>query len=60
MVKKDNKCVLCGDEVGTTFLDKVDGTYIRIGEGEKSKVHLVCPSCQKKYKEKLKEEVSKV
>ena len=54
------KCALCKKEIGTTFLDKLDGTIIKTGEGETSKKYYVCSDCQTKYKEDLKEKISKL
>ena len=54
------KCVLCNEEIGTTFLDKLDGTVVKIGEGESSKKFHVCPVCQKEHKDDLKEKLSKL
>lgn len=47
------KCALCKEKIETTFLNKIQGTYI----GPKKKRKAVCTRCQKKYKEKLREEV---
>ena len=52
------KCVLCGEEIGTTFLGKLDGTVVKAGEGEGSKKYYVCSGCQKEHGENLKEKVS--
>ncbi len=49
------KCELCKEEIGVTFLGKLNGTTIKIGNGETSKKYNICPSCQKKYKDKLKD-----
>ena len=46
-----HKCELCSEEIKTTFLDKLDGTFI--------KGKAVCSACQKEHKENLKEKVSK-
>jgi len=43
------KCELCRQEIQTTFLDKVKGTYIK---DEKGKKHLVCSACQAKAESK--------
>jgi len=48
------KCHLCKKEIQTTFLDKIKGTIIKTGEGETSKTHYICSSCQKEYKNELK------
>jgi hypothetical protein len=54
------KCTLCDEEIGTTFLDKLDGTMIKTGEGESSKKHYICSTCQKGHKKDLKEKISKL
>jgi hypothetical protein len=51
------KCELCKEEIGTTFLDKLDGTIIKTGKGETSKKHYICSSCQKENKDNLKEKL---
>jgi gluconate kinase len=53
-----HKCNLCGDEIKTTFLEKLEGTIIKTGNGENSKKIYICSSCQKKHKENLKEKIS--
>jgi len=45
------KCSICKEKIETTFLDKILGTYI--------KKKPVCSDCQKKYGEKLNEELLK-
>ena len=52
------KCVLCCGEIGMTFLDKLEGTVVKIGEGEVSKKFYICSTCQKEHGENLKEKVS--
>jgi hypothetical protein len=52
------KCELCKEEIGTTFLDKIDGTIIKTGEGETSKKHFICSACQKEHKDSIKEKLS--
>jgi hypothetical protein len=49
------KCELCNKDIKTTFLDKLDGTIMKTGEGETSKKHYICSSCQKEHKDKLKD-----
>jgi|TARA_Y100000310_G_C20566494_1_gene755761 hypothetical protein len=49
-----HKCSLCDEEIKTTFLDKLDGTFINKKP--------VCSACQKeahKEKKNLKDKVSK-
>ena len=38
------KCEICKKTVGTTFLEKVIGTYVKDAAGKK---HLICFECQK-------------
>ncbi|MFH0808813.1 MAG: hypothetical protein V1888_04325 [archaeon] len=52
-----HKCELCKKEIKTTFLDKLNGTTIKTGEGETSKLHYVCSFCQKEHKDRLKEKL---
>ena len=51
------KCELCKEEIKTTFLDKIEGTIIKTGEGETSKKHFICSTCQKEHGDKLKEKL---
>ena len=46
------KCDLCGDEVGESFLGKINGAYVKID----GKMKAVCNGCQRKYKDKLNEQ----
>ncbi|NTV23993.1 MAG: hypothetical protein HGA85_06520 [Nanoarchaeota archaeon] len=43
------KCAVCKQNIATTFLGKLIGTYIK---DEKGKRHTVCFECQKKLKTK--------
>ena len=52
------KCALCKEKIKTTFLDKVDGTIIKIKKDKKTEKVYVCSSCQKEQKDKLKEKVN--
>jgi len=52
------KCTLCKEKIKTIFLDKIDGTIIRINQDKKTEKIYVCSSCQKQHKDKLKEKVS--
>lgn len=54
------KCALCNEEIGTTFLDKLDGTVVKIGEDETSKKFHVCSACQKEHRDKLVEKISEL
>ena len=51
------KCEICGNEIRTTFLEKLDGTIVKTGEGETSKKHYVCSACQKEHKNNLIEKL---
>jgi len=52
------KCFFCGKDIEKTFLDKFNGTIVKIKEGDKNILHYVCSQCQKKHKN-LKDEISK-
>ncbi|MCK5321359.1 hypothetical protein KAJ38_02165 [Candidatus Pacearchaeota archaeon] len=54
------KCILCKEDIETTFLEKLCGTVVKVGEGESSKKHYVCSVCQKEHGENLKEKISKL
>ena len=43
------KCAVCGKSIGTTFLGKIIGTYVKDKNG---KMHPVCFECQKKLDSK--------
>lgn len=53
------KCELCGEAVEIAILDKPIGTIVKIKEGEKNVKKFVCSACQKKFGNKLKEELLK-
>lgn len=42
------KCALCGEKLQTTFLEKINGTYVRDKDGKK---HVVCNACQQQHKD---------
>lgn len=41
------KCGICGKSIGTTFLGKIIGTYVKNKDGKRV---AVCFECQKKSK----------
>lgn len=43
------KCGICKKDITKTFLDKIEGTYVKDRKGKK---HAVCPDCQEKYHSK--------
>jgi len=43
------KCEICKQKIEETFLGKFNGSYVK---DEKGKKHLICDSCQKKYRTK--------
>ena len=43
------KCEICKRSIGTTFLNKIVGTYVKDSGGRKRSV---CFECQKKFAEK--------
>ena len=49
----NEKCKICGEELQTTFLDKLNGTVVKTGKGENSKKVYVCFRCQKEHKDNL-------
>jgi DNA-directed RNA polymerase subunit RPC12/RpoP len=53
------KCSICGNKIEETFLGKMSGTVVKIKKGDKNEVFYVCNECQKKFKGKIKEELSK-
>ncbi len=54
------KCILCDEEIKTTFLDKTQGTIVKIKKENKNEFYYVCQDCQKKHKDNLKKEVEKL
>lgn len=53
------KCDLCSKNIEETFLGKIKGGIVKIKEKDRNKLYHVCFDCQKKYKDKTKEELSK-
>jgi len=53
------KCAICGKKIEETFLGKSDGTIVKIKKGDKNEIHHICRECQKKFKGKLKDELSR-
>ena len=51
------KCELCKKEIEETFLGKFKGTVVKINVSGKNKIYYVCGECQKKFGNKLKEEL---
>ena len=43
------RCEICKGKIGTVFLGKIMGTYVR---DERGKKRAVCFECQKKFSEK--------
>lgn len=43
------KCEICSKDIGTIFLSKILGSYVK---DEKGKKHAVCSECQKKFQKK--------
>ena len=43
------KCEVCGKKMGTTFLKKIVGTYVKDAKGKK---RTICFECQKKFPKK--------
>jgi len=43
------KCEICKSKIEENFLGKIFGAYVKDAKGKK---HMICPQCQKKYKDK--------
>ncbi len=54
------KCALCGEKIDTTFLEKVNGTVVKIKKDGKNEKIYACSDCQKKHGRNLKKEIEKV
>ena len=52
------KCHLCKEELELNSINKLNGTLIKIKKDGKNEPVYICPTCQKKHKNKLKEEIS--
>ena len=57
MAEKTN-CKLCGDKIDNTFLEKVNGTIVKIRKDDKNEKYYVCSNCQKKHRD-LRKEIEK-
>ena len=53
------KCILCSEKIMPGFIDKPLGTVVKIKKDSKTEFFNVCPDCQKKFRDKLKEEIEK-
>ena len=55
------KCILCGDELEKTFMEKVNGTVVKLkNDKNENEIYYICSVCQKKYKDLKKEVENKV
>ncbi len=54
------ECILCKEKIEISFLEKTQGTIIKIKQEGKNQNFYICKTCQKKHKSKLKEEVKKL
>lgn len=55
------KCIICGDELEKTFMEKVNGTAVKIkNDKNENEIYYVCSVCQKKSKDLKKEVENKV
>ncbi|MFA5993095.1 MAG: hypothetical protein WC796_05300 [Candidatus Pacearchaeota archaeon] len=52
-----DRCDICGDKIEETFLGKPKGSIIKVKTGNKNELKHVCDSCQKKYGDKVKDEL---
>ena len=48
------KCNICGEKVGETFLNKINGTIIKIKKDGKNEKKFICNACQKEHRTKLR------
>ena len=51
------KCGICSNKIEETFLGKLDGTLVKLNENGKNRIGYICPECQNKYREKIKEKI---
>ncbi len=51
------KCELCKEEITYGFMDKPNGTIVKIKENDSNKFVYICSNCQKEHKNKLKEKL---
>ena len=54
------KCDICNEEIEKVFLGKLNGTIVKILEGEKNVEYRVCDKCQKEYKDKIKDKIKEM
>jgi uncharacterized protein with PIN domain len=50
-------CAVCGEVIEETFLNKINGTVVKLDNKGVNDFFYACSSCQKKFGRKLKEEV---
>ncbi len=52
------RCEICKKKIEETFLNKIDGTFVK---DEKGKMHIICFECQKQLgtKEKILKNLGK-
>jgi len=51
------KCDLCGKKLEETFLGKVNGTAVKVKDGDSNKIKYACPSCQTQHGRELKKKL---
>ncbi len=59
MIKMAEKCILCNEKIENDDFGKIEGTVMKVKRDKKNKIVYACSECQKKHKEKLKEEAEK-
>ena len=47
------KCDICNEKIEEMFLGKIKGIYVK----KDKKIKVVCDNCQKKYKDKIAEQL---
>ncbi|MFZ5954953.1 MAG: hypothetical protein ACOYT4_00875 [Nanoarchaeota archaeon] len=51
------KCAICNEKIEKLFLEKVNGTIVKIKKDGKNEKIYICSNCQKKFGRNLKKEV---
>ena len=51
------KCAICSQDIEETFLGKLNGTVLRMKNGDKVKEYWVCGRCQKEYGDGIKKKM---
>jgi uncharacterized protein with PIN domain len=51
------KCAICNKEIEKGFMDKIIGTVVKIKNNDTKQTFLVCNTCQKEYKDSIKDKL---